>query len=1208
MATKKAPEKTPVSKPKIKAIASKPQSNNVGERLFYGTGNDLESGKLPDLIGIQKQSYERFLVEGIQDLLDDISPISDFSGRKLSLEFSSHEIGEPKHAPDTCRKKNLTFEAPLKVHVQLINQETGEIKEQDVFLGSIPLMTDKASFIVNGIERVVVNQIVRAPGAFFGLNQGTPYAAAKIIPKRGAWLELETDKRGVISIKVDRKRKIPATAFLRILGFESDKEILDEFGSHEYGKEINFIQKTLDKDTSSNANEAYQLIYKRIRPGDLATAENAKATIDSMFFDVKKYDMGKVARYKLNNRFDLKTKNIKKFHALQKEDFLLIFHHLIELNLDKVKPDDIDDLSNRRIRGVGELVQNKFRVGLLRTERIIKDRMTVMDAETVTPTQLVNSRPITAALREFFANSQLSQFMDQTNPLSELAHKRRISAMGPGGLSRERASFDVRDVHQTHYGRICPVATPEGPNIGLVVHLALYGEVNEYGFIMTPFKKIKNTVKNDAKSLTGRIARSPIKDGRKILVKENEVITAEIANKIAKLKDSEIAVRSYVTNEIEHFDAEQESRLVIAQANSELDKHKQFSATRVPTRRKGEATMSHVNEITHIEVSPKQILSLSTSLIPFVEHDDNHRALMGTNMQRQAVPLIRPQRPLVGTGTEAIAGRNSSHCVIAEQDGSVSYADAKKIIVMYANGKKITYNLQNFLRSNQGTCLNQKAIVKTKDKFKKGDVLADGCSIEQGEVALGANLLTAYMTWEGYNFEDAVVISDRLVKDGTFDTVHIEEYTLDVRDTKLGVETITQDIPNISETKLKNLDENGIIRMGASVKEGDILVGKITPKGETELTAEERLLRAIFGDKARDVKDTSLKMPGGSYGKIVGIQIFDRKNGDELPTGVLKQIQVSVAQTRKISIGDKVAGRHGNKGVIATIVPQEDMPYLPDGTPIDICLNPLGVPARLNIGQILENHLGLVADKIGTPIATPALEGIAADTVRKLLEQHDLPFDGRVQLYNGKTGEPYAKKTTVGMSYILKLSHLVEDKIHARSIGPYSLVTQQPLGGKAQKGGQRFGEMEVWALEAYGASHCLQEMLTIKSDDMYGRAKAYEAIIKNEKIKKPRTPESFNVLLKELQALSLNVELLDQAESVDEDPSEFYVQETDDIDKEVVEDIQENTQNQNPETTIESNAIDSSQENPNPDPAPQSITDNIDALIDTDIASVPDNK
>jgi len=1191
-----AQKKAPVSTQEILADSYLPQSNNLGERLFY-TNNDLGANAIPDLIGVQKESYERFLIDGIKELLEEISPITDFSGRKLSLEFTSHEMGEAKYCPDTCRTKNLTYEAPLKVHVQLVNKETGEIKEQDVFLGSIPLMTDKASFIVNGIERVVVNQIVRAPGAFFGMNPGTPYGAAKIIPKRGAWLELETDKKGVISIKVDRKRKIPATAFLRILGFETNEEILKEFQNHDFGEELDFINKTLDKDTSTNAEEAYQLIYKRIRPGDLATAENAKATIDSMFFDIKKYDMGKVARYKLNQRFEIDTPNEKEFHTLQKDDFLRIFHHLIQLNLGHEKSDDIDNLSNRRVRGVGELVQNKFRIGLLRSERIIKDRMTVMDAETVTPTQLVNSRPITAALREFFANSQLSQFMDQTNPLSELAHKRRVSAMGPGGLSRERASFDVRDVHQTHYGRICPVATPEGPNIGLVVHLALFGEVNEYGFINTPFRKIEKIVKNSEKDLLNKRAALDILDSKgKVIVPEGELITKELAKKVSsEIKDKEIEVRPFVTENIERFDAESESPLVIAQANSELDEHGNFSNTRVPVRKQGEATMSHVTHITHIEVSPKQILSLSTSLIPFVEHDDNHRALMGTNMQRQAVPLITPQRPLVGTGTESIAGRNSSHCLIAEQDGQVSYADANQIIVIYENGKKITYNLITYTRSNQGTCLHQRSLLKTGEKFKKGDVLADGSSIDQGELALGANLLTAYMAWEGYNFEDAVVISDRLVKDGVFDTVHIEEFSIDVRDTKLGMETVTRDIPNVSEAKLRNLDENGIIRMGASVKEGDILVGKITPKGETELTAEERLLRAIFGDKARDVKDTSLKIPGGAYGKVVDIQIFERKNGDELPTGVIRQIQVSVAQTRKISVGDKVAGRHGNKGVIAAIVPSEDMPYLPDGTPIDICLNPLGVPARLNIGQILENHLGLVAHKLQKPIATPALEGISSMAVQKLLEQNDLPHDGKIQLYNGKTGEPYAKKTTVGVSYILKLSHLVEDKIHARSIGPYSLVTQQPLGGKAQKGGQRFGEMEVWALEAYGASHCLQEMLTIKSDDMYGRAKAYESIIKNEKIKKPRTPESFNVLLKELQALGLNVELLDQAESIDEDPSEFYVQQNEDIDDEVAEEMESETKETSDELGISHENVD--------EQVATSISDSIDAMINTDIAA-----
>ena len=1137
----------------------KPSKDGKGVRHFFSE-NDLASSPLPNLIQTQIKSFEWFLGEGIKELLEEINPITDFSGKKLELQFMNHELGDVKFDPDTCRRKNLTYEAPLKVHVQLINKETGEIKEQDVYLGTIPLMTDKASFIVNGIERVVVSQIVRSPGVFFGKTPQTSYFAAKIIPKRGAWLEVETDKKGVISVKIDRKRKIPVTALLRIFGYESDDAIKELFKDEITSIEQDYIHKTLEKDPSTDADSAYQLIYKRIRPGDLATVENAKNTIDSMFFDYKKYDMGAVARFKINKRFDLDIENKKENHTFKVEDFVLIMKHLLNLNNGNGKADDIDDLSNRRIRAVGELVQNKFRIGLLRTERIAKDRMTVSDLETVTPTQLVNSRPITAALREHFANSQLSQFMDQTNPLSELAHKRRISAMGPGGLSRERASFEVRDVHPTHYGRICPIATPEGPNIGLVVHLATHGVVNEFGFIETPFKKVLHTVDNKKEDLIGRIPKKDILDGKKVIAKADEKIDEKTAAAIAKLKDKEIEVRPYITDETMLASADDDKRITVAQANTEVDELGQFVNKRVSARKNGETVMAHVNDVTHIDIAPKQIISVSTSLIPFLEHDDNTRASMGTNMQRQAVPLVKPQRPVVGTGMESVAGRNSNHVIQAEQDGDVSYVDGSKVVVIYKNGKKVEYNLQNFIRSNQGTCLNQRPVVVSGQKVKKGDVLVDGASIEQGDLALGANLVAAYVPWEGYNYEDAVVISDRLVKEGVFDSIHIEHYTIDVRDTKLGMEVVTKDIPNVGEAKLKDLDEDGIIRIGASVKEGDILVGKITPKGETELTAEERLLRAIFGDKARDVKDTSLKMPGGSYGKVVDIQIFERKNGDELPTGVIRQIQVSVAQTRKISIGDKVAGRHGNKGVISLIVPQEDMPYLPDGTPVDICLNPLGVISRMNIGQILECHVGWAAHKLGIQVASPALNGIPTETVKQLLKEAGCDEDGKVQLYSGKTGEAFQHRSTVGISYILKLYHLVEDKIHARSVGPYSLVTQQPLGGKAQHGGQRFGEMEVWALEAYGAAHVLQEMLTIKSDDVLGRAHAYEAIIKDLHIKKPRTPESFNVLINELQGLGLNVELINDSLSFDES-EDFLLEDgsAEEIDKEVAQDLEENT-------------------------------------------------
>ncbi len=1128
MTAKTAQKEKVVEKKKIPHL---PRMKN-GRVCFV---DDPADANIPNLIEVQLNSYHNFLDEGVRELLDEISPITDFSNKKIELHFLDHEIGEAKYDPRTAKRKNLSYEAPLKVHVQLINKESGEIKEQDVFLGSVPLMTDKGTFVVNGIERVVVSQIVRSTGVFFAFNPAAPqFATAKIIPKRGVWLEVETDKRGIIHVKIDRKRKIPLTSLLRVFGFDTDKKILELFKNElAANTEINYLLNTLEKDPSKTVEEALKSIYKKLRPGDMATPENAKSLIESMFFDYKKYDMGTVARYKLNKRFNLDVKNVRKNHVFQVSDFVLIIKHLIALNNKQVMPDDIDHLANRRVRSVGELVQNKFRVGLLRTERIAKDRMTVMDLDTVTPTQLINSRPITAALREFFSSSQLSQFMDQTNPLAELAHKRRLSAMGPGGLSRERASFDVRDVHASHYGRICPIATPEGPNIGLVVHLATYAKVNEYGFIETPFREVLHEMPNNGKDAAGRIAREHIKDGRKILVREGEVIDEKMAKALARMKGmKEIPVRAYMGKKIEYFDAEDEKVLIIAQASSEVDELGQFVQTRASARQNGEPGMMHVNDISHIDISPKQIISITTSLIPFLEHDDNTRASMGSNMQRQAVPLLRPSAPIVGTGMEEVAAKSSGQIVVAQESGTVISADGSHITVLYDNGNRKTYELCVYQRSNQGTAIHQHTLVNRGDKFKKGDVLADGPAIDKGELALGQNLLVAYMSWNGFNFEDAVIISERVLKKDFYSSVHIETFTVDIRDTKLGPETMTKDIPNVGEGRLKDLDEDGIVRIGAHVKEGDILVGKITPKGQTELTAEERLLRAIFGDKARDVKDTSLKLPGGEGGKIVDVQIFSREEGDELSTGVIKQIKVSVAQTRKISVGDKMAGRHGNKGVVSIIVPEENMPYMPDGTPVDVVLNPLGVSSRMNIGQILETHLGWAAKELGIRIATPALNGISNEQSVAMLKAAGLPEDGKIQLYDGTTGEPFNHKTTVGIAYMLKLSHLVEDKIHARSVGPYSLVTQQPLGGKAQHGGQRFGEMEVWALEAYGAAHTLQEMLTIKSDDVYGRAKAYESIVKGELIKRPRIPESFNVLVKELQSLGLNVELIETQEDV----------------------------------------------------------------------------
>lgn len=1092
---------------------------------------------LPNLIEVQLDSYRWFLDQGIRELLDEISPITDFSGKKLELQLLDHIIDEPKHDPETCKVKNLTYEAPLKVHVQLVNKESGEIKEQDVYLGAIPLMTSKGTFIVNGIERVVVSQIVRSPGVFFSKNAGMQNAfSAKIIPKRGAWLEIETDKKDIISVKIDRKRKIPVTSLLRVFGFSTDQEIRDIFS--DTIKERDFILNTLDKDSSKTLDEAYQNIYKKIRPGDLATPENAKALIQSMFFDYKKYDMGPVARYKLNKRFNIDTPNTKEYHTFQVEDLVRILKHLINLNNGDGKEDDIDHLSNRRIRAVGELVQNKFRVGLLRTDRIAKDRMTVMDLETVTPTQLINSRPITAALREFYASSQLSQFMDQTNPLAELAHKRRLSAMGPGGLTRERASFDVRDVHPSHYGRICPIATPEGPNIGLVVHLATYARVNKYGFIETPYRAMNETISvKDVKKLEGKKLRSDLLDPKsgKVLIAKETVLNGKEIEKIKKLGFDSIKVFKHATDDVRYFSADEDADKVIAQANTKLDEEGQIIDSLVSGRQFGEPELVPAKNITHMDISPKQIISETTALIPYLEHDDNTRASMGSNMQRQAVSLIKPYAPIVGTGMEEMVAKSSGQVHLAEDSGTVSYVDADQIVIIYDNGKKSIYKLNTYERSNQSTCIHHRARVSKGQRVSRGDVLSDGPAIENGELALGRNVLVAYMAWRGYNFEDAVIVSDRIVKDGYFDSVHIETFTIDVRDTKLGPEIITRDIPNVGEARLKDLDENGIVRIGASVHEGDILVGKITPKGETELSAEERLLRAIFGDKARDVKDTSLRLPGGEGGKVVGVQIFTRANGDELATGVNQQIKVNVAQTRKVSVGDKVAGRHGNKGVISVIVPQENMPFLEDGTPIDIILNPLGVSSRMNIGQILEVHTGWAASKLGIKVATPALNGIKTEQIHDLLKKAGLPEDGKIQLFDGQTGEPFDHKTTVGIAYILKLSHLVEDKIHARSVGPYSLVTQQPLGGKAQHGGQRFGEMEVWALEAYGAAHTLQEMLTIKSDDIFGRAKAYESIVKDESIKRPKTPESFNVLVRELQSLGLSVKFENSEQAAEDE-------------------------------------------------------------------------
>ena len=1088
----------------------------------------------PDLIEVQTKSYHWFLEKGIQELIDEINPIEDATGKKLRLEIASYTFEEPKYDIDICRRKGLSYESVIRAHVAMTNLETGEIKEQDVYFGQVPLITEGGTFIINGVERIIVSQVVRSPGIFFLPNASVPGTfQSKMIPKRGAWLEAETDKRGLVWVKVDRKRKIPVTMFLRAFGYASDKEILDLFKDITKGAEDNPILKTLEKDESTNEKEAWQGVYKRIRPGDLATPDNAKNFLEDMFGNFRKYDLGPIARYKINKRFKTNYKDDETGRVFRQEDFVNMIRELLILNADpRAEGDDIDHLANRRIRAVGELVQNKFRVGLLRTERIVRDRMSIVDMESVTPTQLVNCRPITAAMHEFFASSQLSQFMDQTNPLAAIEHKRRLSAMGPGGLSRERASFEVRDVHPSHYGRICPVTTPEGPNIGLVLHLASYARVNEYGFIETPYREVAHTIKNDGKAAINHTASEDIKDGKKIAVKAGAVInktTAEALKKIDKLK--EIPVMPYITDKVEYFDAEAEKDMCIAQANTKLNENGEFIEERISARENYEPGSYDPNEITHIDVSPKQLVSLSTALIAFLEHDDNTRALMGSNMQRQAVPIIKPEAPIVGTGMEPVSCIDQS--IRVPEDGEIKSADAEEIVFVGKSGKKYTYKPETFRRTNQSTCILQRTRVEAGQKLKKGDPIIDGSSVQNGELALGRNLKVAYMSWRGYNFEDAVIVSDRIVKEGVFNSIHIEKYEMDVRDTKLGPEEMTADIPNVAAAKLKNLNEDGIVRIGATVLAGDILAGKVTPKGETELTAEDRLLRAIFGEKAHDVKDSSLRLPRGSGGKVIHVEVLSRDEGDDLPTGVLRRIQVLVAQMRHLEAGDKMAGRHGNKGVISIVVPEADMPFTEDGKPVDIILNPLGVSSRMNIGQVLETHLGGGAQKMGINVATPVLSGIKEDMIQDFLELNDLPTDGKQQLYDGRTGEAFDHRTVVGTVYMLKLVHMVEDKMHARSVGPYSLVTQQPFGGKAQNGGQRFGEMEVWALEAYGAANILQEMLTIKSDDVQGRSKAYEAIVKDEEIDLVSIPESFNVLVKELQSLCLKVELLEDGQALE---------------------------------------------------------------------------
>ncbi len=1127
-----------------------PTNNFLPERKFFA--EHREAMPMPDLIEIQKNSYKWFMEEGLRDLFDEISPVTDFIGRDLELRFEDYCFDEPKFNEAESKKKNITYEIPLRVKARLANKRTDQSMVQEVFLGDFPLMTRNGTFIVNGIERVVVSQLIRSAGVIFTSEyiKGRKYYGAKIIPNRGAWLEIETDAHNVIWVRIDRKRKVAITSLFRAFGIERDEEIRDLFRDladpaapkrklNEKEAADNPIDPTIAKDIAKNEAEGLKEVYKRIRPGDLATTDNARQLIYSMFFRFDRYDFDRVGRYKLNRRFNFDIPNNKETRILRKEDLIEIVREVIRLNATQGAEDDIDHLGNRRVRAIGELIQNKFRVGLARMERIIKDRMSTADINTLTPNKLINARPVISVIKEFFMSSQLSQFMDQTNPLAELEHKRRLSAMGPGGLTRERAGFDVRDVHTTHYGRICPIATPEGPNIGLVGHLASYVKLNKYGFLETPYRRVLHDIANDPEITTGKIVRQDInenfgkedetgKAAGEVLAGAGEVIDEKKARLLnEKLgKEALIPVKPVVTGEIVHLDAFAEEKYITTAATTPVDENGYFLVEKCEVRKYGEPATEEVQHVDFIGVAANQIVSVATSLIPFMEHDDGQRALMGTNMQRQAVPLITAESPIVGTGVEGRAARDSGHVIIAEEDGVAVKVDASAIEIKNKKGKVMTYELTKFLRSNASTCINQRPIIGPGDKIASGQVLTDGPSIDKGELALGKNVLAAFMTWEGFNYEDAVIISERLVRDDVFSSIHIEDYTIDVRDTKLGPEVVTSDIPNISEEKLKDLDDRGIVRIGAEVSSGDILAGKITPKGETELSAEEKLLRAIFGEKAKDVRDSSLYLEHGEHGKVVDIKIFSREKGDKLAAEVLESIQVTVANLRKIQSGDKMAGRHGNKGVISRIVPVEDMPYLEDGTPVDIILSPLGIISRMNLGQLLETHLGFAAQKLGYKAATPILNGLSEKQIREELERAGLPLDGKVTLYDGKTGDPFDHKVTVGYKYMMKLNHMVDDKIHQRSIGPYSLITQQPLGGKAQFGGQRFGEMEVWAMEAYGVAHSLQEILTIKSDDVPGRSKAYESIIKGEPIKKLNVPESFNVLVRELKGLCLDVELL----------------------------------------------------------------------------------
>ena len=1228
--------------------------SSVGVENGLRNGNELRSFAqtksvldVPNLIQVQLDSFEWFKTDGLKELFEEISPIEDFPGGRFQLTFEGHHFEEPKQTEEECRERETTFSAPLYVTVGLHTKGSGpgegEIKYQKLFIGDIPMMTTTGTFIINGAERVVVSQLVRSPGVYFTTTTdpttGRLLASAKLIPIHGAWMEFDTDKRDVISVKVDRKRKTPVTMLLRAIGYTKDDEIHELFEDVDTDPDHPYIQTTIEKDTAvGSEDEALLEFYRRLRPGEPPSVENAKTLLENLFYNPRRYDLGRVGRYKLNRKLGPPGDQDEDARTLSRHDIINLLRAMVLVNRGEREADDIDHLGNRRVRAVGELIQNHIRVGLMRMERVIKERMTTqVDPATTTPAALINIRPVVASVREFFGGSQLSQFMDQTNPLAELTHKRRLSALGPGGLSRDRAGFDVRDVHPSHYGRICPIETPEGPNIGLLGSLATYARTNNHGFIETPYRRVQRDILSTDPDLVGRTVDETIvgADGRTIL-NAGGVVSKGLRTRISKIPEQRIAVRPYVAGDIVYLTADEEEEVIIAQANSGLNEKGEFaddnggtSDVRVESRIGDEVAMEPAEGVQFMDVSPMQLVSVSTALIPFLEHDDASRALLGSNMQRQAVPLLQPEAPLVGTGMEKRVAVDSGQVLLSRSAGVVTEVTGSRIVVTDDDGEQHEYKLKKFVRSNQGTCINQHPIVDRYDRVGVGDILADSSSTSQGELALGHNVLVAFMSWEGYNFEDAIILSERMVREDKFTSIHIEKHEVEARDTKLGPEEITRDIPNVGEDSLRNLDEEGIIRIGAEIGPGDILVGKITPKGETELSAEEKLLRAIFGEKARDVKDTSLRVPHGERGKVIEVRVLSKDKGDELPPGVSMLVRLWIAQTRKVTEGDKMANRHGNKGVIAKILPEEDMPYLADGTPVDVILNPIGVPSRMNLGQVLETHLGMAAHELGYRAVTPVFDGAVDDAIENGLAQSwlidrsgavdprplngdgpsgvnlaktrtwlsergyefdevmsrngsgkareaclkiwfeeemgmdmtdhsvdemkraaleldrehqvSVPILGKSKLYDGRTGEEFDQPIAVGYIYMLKLIHLVEDKIHARSTGPYSLITQQPLGGKAQFGGQRFGEMEVWALEAYSAAYNLQEMLTVKSDDVVGRVKTYEAIVKGDDIIQPGIPESFHVLVKELQSLGLSVELIyeqpDMDMSIPEEPS-----------------------------------------------------------------------